>query len=177
MNERVILEKTPFDLIIHRLTKELIENYDDFEDSCILGLQPRGVHLARELKERLDRECNMDTSFGLLDITFYRDDFKDRDRPFEPKATEIEFSLDAKKVILVDDVVYTGRSILSALTAMLSFGRPKQVELLTLVDRKYQRDLPISANYIGKKVNTQRGEWVEISWEDRTVSICSERRY
>jgi pyrimidine operon attenuation protein/uracil phosphoribosyltransferase len=103
---------------------------------------------------------------GNLDITFYRDDFRRREKPMIPSITNIDFSIENKRVILVDDVLYTGRTIRSGLDALLTFGRPSKVELLVLIDRRYSRDLPIQADYIGKTVDTQISERVSVEWKE-----------
>jgi pyrimidine operon attenuation protein/uracil phosphoribosyltransferase len=116
---------------------------------------------------------------GNLDITFYRDDFRRREKPLIPSITNIDFSIENKRVILVDDVLYTGRTIRSGLDALLTFGRPSKVELLVLIDRRYSRDLPIQADYIGKTVDTLISERVSVEWketegEDKVVLFTKE---
>jgi pyrimidine operon attenuation protein/uracil phosphoribosyltransferase len=101
---------------------------------------------------------------GNLDITFYRDDFRRREKPIIPSVTNIDFSIENKQVILVDDVLFTGRTIRSGLDALLTFGRPTKVQLLVLIDRRFNRDLPIQADYIGKSVDTLFHEKVKVSW-------------
>ena len=103
---------------------------------------------------------------GNLDITFFRDDFRRREKPLIPSITNIDFSLENKKVILVDDVLYTGRTIRAGLDALLTFGRPSKVELLVLIDRRFRRDLPIQADYVGKMVDSLISERVSVEWEE-----------
>ena len=116
---------------------------------------------------------------GNLDITFYRDDFRRRERPLIPSITNIDFSIENKKVVLIDDVLYTGRTIRSGLDALLTFGRPSKVELLVIIDRRFKRDLPIQADYIGKTVDTLVSERVSVEWqetegEDKVVLFTKE---
>src|SRR5690606_1427635 len=114
------------------------------------GLQPRGIFLADRLAARLKEFVNRKIELGYLDITFYRDDFRRRESPLKANSTKIDFTIENKKVILVDDVLYTGRSVRAALDAMNAFGRPAKVELLVLVNRKYTRHIPVEPDYIGK---------------------------
>jgi len=168
---KIILEKTRFYITLRRLCEELIENYGNFEDTCIIGVQPRGVPLAdrivRFIKEELE-SCYF--TYGKLDITFYRDDFRIRNKPLSASPTEIDFIVEGKKVLLIDDVLYTGRSIQAALTALQHYGRPASVELLTLVDRRFNRHLPIKANYIGITVDSLDEAYVRVDWEEGTMA-------
>ncbi|TAE50851.1 MAG: bifunctional pyr operon transcriptional regulator/uracil phosphoribosyltransferase PyrR [Bacteroidetes bacterium] len=142
-------------LTLQRLCHELAENYGDFQDTVIIGAQPRGVFLARRIgliiKEIVP---TADLPLGELDVTFYRDDLRRHAAPLQPNQTRINFQIEDKRVILVDDVLYTGRSVRSALDAMLAFGRPRSVELLVLVDRRHKRELPIEPGYVGIAVDT-----------------------
>lgn len=150
-----------------RLCQQLIENHQDFADSVVMGLQPRGIYfaerIAKELSERLGRAIPL----GYLDATFYRDDFRRRDSPLVPNKTQVPFLLENKNVILIDDVVATGRMVRAALDAMTAFGRPKRVELLVLIDRRYNRDLPIEPDYVGMKVNTLETQRVQVEWKEQ----------
>jgi pyrimidine operon attenuation protein/uracil phosphoribosyltransferase len=117
---------------------------------------------------------------GNLDITFFRDDFRRREKPLIPSITNLDFSIENKKVVLVDDVLYTGRTIRSGLDALLTFGRPSKIELLVLIDRRFRRDLPIQANYIGKAVDTLVSERVSVEWketegEDKVVLFTKDK--
>lgn len=167
MDENVILDPIHFNLTIKRLCFELIENHDDFSQSVIIGLQPRGVFLANRLKIELEKIIpGIELKVGKLDITFYRDDFRRRDTPITANETEMNFVVENKKVILVDDVFYTGRSLRSGLDAMLAFGRPQKVEMLALIERKYSRDYPLQPDYIGKSVDSLSSQRVEVYWEE-----------
>lgn len=119
-----------------------------------MGMQPRGIHLAELIHKKLEAIAKTKIPLGYLDATFHRDDFRRREIPAKGNETRIPFVIEGKKVVLVDDVLFTGRTIRAALDAMISFGRPAKVELLVLIDRKYNRDLPIAADYVGKVVNT-----------------------
>lgn len=163
---KIILEKKRFQLIIERLSQQIIENYGDFEDACIIGIQEEGVILAnRIIKEIKKEKKKLDIHFGKLDITFYRDDFRTRKAPLEPSKTEMNFLVEGQRVILVDDVVYTGRTIQAALAALQHYGRPKSVELLVMIDRRFNRHLPIKADYKGFVVDALDEAYVEVEWE------------
>jgi len=179
-NDRIILDSTQFDLTIKRLAHQLIENHNDFSNTIIIGLQPRGTFLADRIKAELKSiDKKHDIQSGSLDVTFYRDDYRRQDNPLVPRKTEMNFDIENKNVILVDDVLFTGRTIRAGLDAMLAFGRPKMVELLVLINRRYERHLPIQANYIGKNVHTIVSERVKVSWaatdgEDKVILYTPE---
>lgn len=154
MEKRLIFNSESLNITIKRLCYQLIENHGDFTDSVILGLQPKGIYLAEKITKILEQDFSIEVKAGTLDSTFNRDDFRRRTLEIKPNAMHVPFSLENKKVIIVDDVLYTGRSVRAGLDAMLSFGRPKFVELLVLINRKYSRELPIEPKYIGKSVNT-----------------------
>lgn len=166
METQVILNAQHFNLTLQRLARQLIENHDDFSETVLIGLQPRGVRVLDRLKGLIETILSADIQCGTLDITFYRDDFRRKVMPPIPSVTNIDFSLENKKVILIDDVLYTGRTIRSGLDAMLAFGRPQKVELLTFIDRRFKRDLPIQADYIGKAVDTLVSERVTVEWNE-----------
>ncbi len=154
MQKRLILNAELLSITVDRLCQQLIENHGDFSNTVILGLQPRGIHFSDLLVEHLKELTGSDIQYGYLDTTFYRDDFRRREKPSTANATKIDFIIEDKEVIIVDDVLFTGRSVRAALDAMMAYGRPNKVELLVLINRKYTRDLPISPDYIGKDVNT-----------------------
>ncbi|OFZ06774.1 MAG: PyrR protein [Bacteroidetes bacterium RIFCSPHIGHO2_02_FULL_44_7] len=166
MEPQVILNSRHFELTINRLCYQLIENHTDFSNSVLIGLQPRGIHVLGRIKHQLEVILKREIVCGNLDITFYRDDFRRREMPLIPSATNIDFVIEGKKVVLVDDVLYTGRTIRSGLDALLAFGRPEKVELLTFIDRRFSRDLPIQADYIGKTVDTLISERVSVEWKE-----------
>jgi pyrimidine operon attenuation protein/uracil phosphoribosyltransferase len=154
MQKKLILDSDLLDITVSRLCQQLIENHNDFKDTIIMGMQPRGIYLAELIHEKLQTATRVKIPLGYLDATFHRDDFRRREIPAKGNETRIPFVIEGKKVVLVDDVLFTGRTIRAALDAMIAFGRPEKVELLVLIDRKYNRDLPIAADYVGKVVNT-----------------------
>lgn len=164
MQKRLLLDKKLLNITIDRLCQQLIENHDDFSNSVLIGLQPRGSFLAKRIQERLKEHSGINVELGLLDITFFRDDFRRKGSPIQANETDIPFLVEKKKVILIDDVLFTGRSVRAALDAMNAYGRPELVELLVLIDRKYTRDLPIQPNYIGKSVNSMLSQKVIVEW-------------
>ncbi|WP_207428664.1 bifunctional pyr operon transcriptional regulator/uracil phosphoribosyltransferase PyrR [Pedobacter sp. SYSU D00535] len=167
MQNLTLLDGQKFQITIKRLCHQLIENHNDFSNSVILGIQPRGIFLAERITAELQQILpNAKILSGNLDITFYRDDFRRREGPLVPSSTEIDFIIEGKKVILVDDVLWTGRTIRSAMDAMLAFGRPEKVELLVLVDRRFARHLPIEPDYIGIQVDTINSQRVIVSWKE-----------
>lgn len=167
MSSRLILNEKNFDITVNRLCFELIENHDDFADTVIIGLQPRGVNLAQRITSKLRQFLpQRNIVNGNLDITFFRDDFRRRENVLVPSATQIDFIIENKKVILVDDVLYTGRTIRAALDAILAFGRPAKVELAVLIDRKFSRHVPIEPNYVGKAIDTIMSDKVKVLWQE-----------
>jgi len=165
MNQKVLLNSKEVNIILNRLACQLIEKHLDFSDTVLIGIQPRGTFLAERLKELLEKEYHIsNVSLGYLDITFFRDDFRRTNKPLEANKTQIDFLVEDKKVIFIDDVLYTGRSIRAALTAIQSFGRPSGIELLTLIDRRFSRDLPIQPDYRGRQVDAINGEKVKVCW-------------
>ena len=154
-------------ITISRLCQELMENHQNFQNSILLGLQPRGIFLAERIKAKLKEFTAQEIPLGYLDVTFYRDDFRRRGAPLKANTTNISFIIEGSNVIIIDDVLYTGRTVRAALDAMMAFGRPKHVELLTLIDRKYARDLPIAPNYVGKSVNTIQSQRVLVEWKEQ----------
>mgnify|MGYP001549730604 FL=1 len=167
MQPRVILDSKKLDLTITRLCHQLIEQHKDFSETAIIGVQPRGVFLANRIYQKLTQILKKKSiDYGKLDITFYRDDFRLKSKPMIADETDIEFSLERKNIILIDDVLYTGRTIRSALDAMLDYGRPADVELLVLIDRRLQRHLPIQAKYVGKVIDSIASEKVIVQWKE-----------
>ncbi|MEO1051179.1 MAG: bifunctional pyr operon transcriptional regulator/uracil phosphoribosyltransferase PyrR [Bacteroidota bacterium] len=165
MQKRLVLDSQLLDITVDRLCQQLIENHADFSETVVIGLQPRGIYLSEMIHGKLEKATGSNIGHGYLDTTFHRDDFRRRDEPVKASATNIPFVIENKKVVLVDDVIYTGRSIRAALDAMITFGRPKKVELLVLVNRKYSRELPVEPDYIGRSVNTLESERVMVELE------------
>ncbi|PKH68391.1 bifunctional pyr operon transcriptional regulator/uracil phosphoribosyltransferase PyrR [Flavobacterium sp. ALD4] len=167
MTQKVLLNSKEVNIILHRLACQLIEKHLDFKDTILIGIQPRGTFLAERLKKILENEYNTpEIKLGLLDITFFRDDFRRTDKPLEANETKINFIVENKKVIFIDDVLFTGRSIRSALTAIQSFGRPAEIELLVLIDRRFSRNLPIQPDYRGRQVDAINNEKVKVEWSE-----------
>jgi len=165
MSQKVLLNASEVHIALHRLACQLIENHDSFIDTVLIGIQPRGIYLAERLKKLLETKYKIENILlGYLDITFYRDDFRRKITPLEANNTKIDFIVEDKKVVFVDDVLYTGRSIRSALTAIQSFGRPSEIELLTLIDRRFSRHLPIQPDYRGRQVDAINEEKVKVCW-------------
>lgn len=168
MSQKVLLNATEVNIALHRLACQLIENHDSFSNTVLIGIQPRGVFLAERLKTLLEKEYKIkNVQLGYLDITFYRDDFRRGDKPLEANKTQINFIVEGKKVVFIDDVLYTGRSIRSALTAIQSFGRPMEIQLLTLIDRRFSRHLPIQPDYRGRQVDAINEEKVKVCWKEK----------
>ena len=167
MSQKVLLNAKEVNIILHRLACQLIENHNSFSETVLIGIQPRGKFLVDRLADMLRNEYNLkDIKIGYLDITFFRDDFRRSHKPLEANTTEIDFIVENKSVVFVDDVLYTGRSIRAALTAIQSFGRPKHIELLTLIDRRFSRHLPIQPNYRGRQVDAINKEKVKVHWKE-----------
>jgi pyrimidine operon attenuation protein / uracil phosphoribosyltransferase len=165
MQKKLILDTDLLDITLSRLCQQLIENHNDFSKSAILGMQPRGVHLAGLIHAKLEKALRKKIDLGFLDATFHRDDFRRREIPVKANETKVPFIIEGRNVILIDDVLFTGRTVRAALDAMIAFGRPKKVELLVLIDRKYNRDLPIAPDYVGKTVNTLASQRVQVEWQ------------
>jgi len=167
MSQKILLTSNEVNIILHRLACQLIENHHDFSQTVLVGIQPRGIFLAERLKKIVQQDYNIQQiALGYLDITFFRDDFRRTDKPLEANQTKIDFVVENKKVIFIDDVLYTGRSIRSALTAIQSFGRPSEIELLVLIDRRFSRHLPIQPDYYGRQVDAINNEKVKVSWKE-----------
>ena len=169
MSEKIILEKKQLDITIDRLCYELIEKHGDFKNTAIIGLQPRGIFLSRRIHQRILEILNKkNILYGELDIAFYRDDFRRGSEQIIPSEMKIDFTVQDKNIVIVDDVLYTGRSIRAALDALTDFGRPMKVELLVLVDRRYSRHLPIQPDYVGLSVDTRANDKVKVEWKENS---------
>jgi len=164
---RIILKNIKFQLTIERLCNQLIEEYGNFDNTCIVGIQERGVLLSDRIVSVLySIDKNFAFKYGKVDITFYRDDFRRRDTPLMASNTEMDFQVENSQVILIDDVLYTGRTIQSGLIALGHYGRPAKVELLTLVDRRFNRHLPIQPNYAGMVIDAIDEAYVKVEWDE-----------
>lgn len=161
-----ILDSTQFQLTITRLCQQLIENHGDFSSTVLVGIQPRGVFLARRIQKVLHKIIGAEVTIGELDVTFFRDDFRRRIEPLKASSTKMDLLVEKKKVIFVDDVLYSGRTIRSGLDALQAYGRPAKVELLVLIDRRFKRQLPIQADYTGMTVDSIESERISVSWKE-----------
>jgi pyrimidine operon attenuation protein/uracil phosphoribosyltransferase len=160
-----IMEEDQLKLTLKRLAHELIENHYPFTNTCIIGIQPRGIAISDFITQYIQTiHPEVSIAYGKLDITFYRDDF--RGQIHIPSITDLPFSIEGKKVILIDDVLYTGRTIRAAMDALLDNGRAQKVELCILVDRKFSRELPIQPDYVGKSIDSIVTQKVKVIWGD-----------
>ncbi len=161
-----ILTEQQLAITIKRLAHQVIENNMDSSELILIGLQPRGIFLSDQIVEEIKKELPADKiQYGKLDITFYRDDI--RKELHIANQTDIPFSIEGKKVVLIDDVLYTGRTIRAALDALLAFGRPEKVELCVLIDRRFSRQFPIQPDYVGKSIDSIISQKVKVFWKIR----------
>ena len=181
---RVLLDSEALEGILHRIAHEIIERNDDLEDVALVGIHTRGVPIAHRLRRLIEERAGVAPDLGAVDITFYRDDVQVRggEAPIHPqplvRATRLDFPLEGKTCVLVDDVLYTGRTIRAAIEALFDYGRPARVQLAVLADRGH-RELPIRPDYVGKNLPTARHErvqveLVEVDEIDRVVLISEE---
>jgi pyrimidine operon attenuation protein/uracil phosphoribosyltransferase len=173
--EKELLNEKEIERILTRITHEILEKNKGAENICLIGIVTGGVYISERIKNKIKKIEKIDVPSGSLDISFYRDDINFSRKRKIIKPTNIPFSIDEKKVILVDDVLYTGRSTRAAMDALMDFGRPAEIQLAVLIDRGH-RELPIMANYTGKFIPTARNEKIkvylkEISGKDSVVLI------
>lgn len=167
MKKSIILNSNELKITIERLACQLIEKHHDFSNTILVGLQPRGKYLCNRIVEILKAEYHINNlKYGLLDITFYRDDFRRNEKILEASRTDFILSVENKNIVFIDDVLFTGRTVRAALTAIESFGRPKSIELLILIDRRFSRELPIQPDYKGLQVDVYKNQKVMIEWSD-----------
>jgi pyrimidine operon attenuation protein / uracil phosphoribosyltransferase len=163
---KTILTEQQISLTIQRLAHQVLENHLDLEETVVIGMQPRGIYVSDKIVEELRKTVPAaNIRYGKLDITFYRDDV--RKELHVPNKTDITFSIENKKVVLIDDVLYTGRTIRAALDALLDFGRPAKVELCVLIDRRFSRQLPIQPDYAGKVIDALITQKVKVQWKEK----------
>ncbi len=180
MQKRTLLDGQKFQITIKRLCHELIENHNDFSNTVLIGIQPRGSYFADRVQQELSEILKTSPiKKGNLDITFFRDDFRRKDGLVSANSNTIDFIIEGRNVILIDDVLWTGRTIRSALDALQAYGRPARVELMVLIDRRFSRHVPIEADYIGQQVDSLDSQLVRVSWketegEDKVI-LLSER--
>ena len=169
MPKKILLDSKKIDLILNRLVCELIENHKDFNNTVLIGLQPRGTYLIEKILNIFKKKYpNINIESGILDFTFFRDDFRRSEKTLKASSTQIDFSIENKNVVLIDDVLFTGRSIKAAMSSIDSYGRPNSIELLVLIDRRYKREIPIQANYCGAKIDTFKGDKVNVVWNENS---------
>ena len=167
---KVILDKPQLNISLLRLAHQLLENIDDLAQVVFIGLQPRGIFVSNKIVEIIKQlSPKQKIQYGILDITFYRDDV--RDELHNASKTDIPFTIEGKKVILIDDVLYTGRTIRAALDALQDFGRSQKVELCVLVDRRFNRELPIQPDYCGKAIDSIISQKVKVNWDKEEVVL------
>ena len=163
---KTVITAEQIQLTIKRLAHQVLENHIHLQNTVLIGLQPRGIYLSDRIVDEIKlEEPNSKVDYGKLDITFYRDDI--RKEIHVPNQTEINFSIEEKKVVLIDDVLYTGRTIRAALDALLDFGRPAKVELCVLIDRRFSRQLPIQPDYAGKVIDALITQKVKVTWKEK----------
>jgi len=181
MQKRTLLSGQKLQITIKRLCHQLIENHIDFSNTVLIGIQPRGTFFADRVHQELTEILKTNSiKKGHLDITFFRDDFRRKDGLVTASSNTIDFIIEGKQVILVDDVLWTGRTIRAAMDALLAYGRPESVELMVLIDRRFSRHLPIEANYIGLQVDSVDSQKVKVSWkenegEDKVVLLSDKQ--
>lgn len=165
---KIIVSSERFSLTIMRLCHHILENHLDMASVCIIGIQERGVFLADRIKTQLTGMLgHQPFKYGMLDITFYRDDFRRRDTPIKASETSINFLVENKNVILIDDVLYTGRTVHAAMAAIMDFGRPQKIEMLCMVDRRFNRHFPIKADYFGIAIDALDEAYVRVLWQEK----------
>lgn len=163
---KTVLTEQQLAITIQRLSQQILENHINLENTVLIGIQPRGIYLSNRIIAQLKKEIPANKVFyGKLDITFYRDDV--RDQLHVANKTDIPFSIENKQVVIIDDVLYTGRTIRAALDALLDFGRPAKVELCVLIDRRFSRQLPIQADYTGKSIDSIITQKVKVFWKEK----------
>ena len=172
MKPKVLLSDKKINIILNRLCYQLIERHGNFSNAILIGLQPRGTLLLDRLIKLLIKSGIAELKTGKLDTTFFRDDFRRSEIPLSANTTVMNQSVEGKDIVLIDDVLFTGRSIRSALTAIDTYGRPKSIELLVLVDRRFSRHLPIQPDYLGAQIDALQGDKVKVVWsENETENI------
>jgi pyrimidine operon attenuation protein / uracil phosphoribosyltransferase len=165
---RTISEAAQLDLTIERLCYQLLEDYGDFSNTCFIGIQTGGVALADRLQQKMAFILRgpSEIPLGKLDITFYRDDFRTSKKPLAANTNDMPFVVENQRVILIDDVLYTGRSVQAAMTALNHYGRPESVKLLVLVDRRFNRQVPIRPDYVGIMMDALDEAYVQVEWKE-----------
>ena len=175
MGKHILFNNSRVNICLERLAYQLLENHNDFSETVLIGLQPRGKFLSQNIVDVLKNKYSLQKlDYGYLDITFFRDDFRTKTDILIPNETNFKLNVNNKKVVFMDDVLYTGRTIRAALTAIESFGRPKSIELLILVNRRYCRELPIQADYKGFNVDVYEDQKVCVNWSENNNYVYLE---
>ncbi|MBK6565963.1 MAG: bifunctional pyr operon transcriptional regulator/uracil phosphoribosyltransferase PyrR [Saprospiraceae bacterium] len=168
---RTILQHERLMLTLERLSLSIVENTAAGQEICIIGIQEKGVLFSDQIVHHFSKiKHGISFKYGKLDITFYRDDFRRRETPLKAFTTDMPFLVEGKKVILIDDVLYTGRTIHAAMAALLDFGRPESIELMCLVDRRYNRHFPIQANHVGITIDSLEEAYVKVNWDPEGIN-------
>ncbi|MCM8831866.1 MAG: bifunctional pyr operon transcriptional regulator/uracil phosphoribosyltransferase PyrR [Candidatus Omnitrophica bacterium] len=160
-----ILNKEEINTILYRLTEEILNSNHDINKLALIGIQTRGVYLAKRIYNIIKEKRGIEVPLGILDITLYRDDLTTIGTNPIIKATQIDFDINDKIIILVDDVLFTGRTVRAALDEIIDFGRPEKVQLVVLIDRGH-RELPIKADFVGKTITTKKSQIVQLFLEE-----------
>jgi pyrimidine operon attenuation protein / uracil phosphoribosyltransferase len=163
--ERVVMDAEAIDRALTRIAHEILERNKGTQGLALVGIRSRGIHIAERLGQRIQAIDQVVLPIGIIDITLYRDDLSRSAQQPEVRGTNIPFAVEGKRVVLVDDVLYTGRTIRAALDALIDFGRPRNVQLVVLVDRGH-RELPIRADYVGKNLPTAVNESVNVRLQE-----------
>lgn len=170
MAQKTLLSQRDCEVTLRRLCHQLNEVHVPWSRTVLVGIQPRGSKLLKALVAQLESDfATGPIAHGLLDITFHRDDFRRRDEPLAASPTEMDVLIEGKRVVLIDDVLYTGRSVRAALDALGDFGRPERVELCVLIDRRFSRELPIQPDYSGRRVDALNHERVRLNWHGEAL--------
>ncbi|MFP4012509.1 MAG: bifunctional pyr operon transcriptional regulator/uracil phosphoribosyltransferase PyrR [Chitinispirillaceae bacterium] len=158
----LLMDSHALDRALTRITHQILERHTELSEVCMVGMQTRGVYLASRIAQKISKMEDVSIPSGVLDVTLYRDDYRTAFKQPEVRVTDIPFDINAKNVILVDDVLYTGRTVRAALDAVMDFGRPRTIQLAVLIDRGH-RELPIRADYVGRKITTLANQEVSLN--------------
>jgi pyrimidine operon attenuation protein / uracil phosphoribosyltransferase len=169
-NKRVlktILDAQQLNWVVERLVHTLLEDLDKYPNTILIGIQPRGVYFADRIVKSINKIVAKPIPYGTLDITFYRDDINSSNEIRVPSASSLPFNLENTRVVLIDDVLYSGRTIRSAMDALLDYGRPAKIDLMVLIDRRLSRQLPIQPDYIGLSIDSIVSQKVKVLWQEK----------
>lgn len=166
-SRKIILSEKEIEISLSQMRKQLLSRHSQLNEMVLVGIRTGGVYLAERIRQSVLQERGIDLPTGIIDITLYRDDWTRRSQSPEVKKTEIHFPIEDKKVLLVDDVLFTGRTVRAAIDALLDLGRPRRIELAVLIDRGH-RELPICADYVGKIIETSRQDSVNVELKELT---------